>query len=484
MDLAKLLEALKITGVANNHNNVESNYAYVAIRGNTYNGEDFVPLAIKKGAKLIILAEEAKINDNSVNYFYTPNTRKTLSYLASYFYPLQPNNLVAVTGTNGKTSTAYFYAQIANKLGFNSAAIGTLGTITFSDSVEANNIIANETILTTPDPISIHRELEQLAKQGYEHVAIEASSHGLDQYRLDNLRFKAVGFTNFSRDHLDYHLNLESYFLAKERLFSEIIKENNVAVLNSDIKEYDKLYNKCKQRKIKVLEYGYQAKDLKILSYSNEYVKLELLGKKYEVNLSLPRIQVSNLLCAIGLAIGSGLNLSKILERLNNIKVPEGRLELICSYNGAKIYVDYAHTPDSLETILANFKKEIVDRIKTSNRIPKLHLVFGCGGNRDNGKRSVMGEIAEKLADNIIVTDDNPRYENPQLIREEIIRYCPKAKEIPNRSQAIRTAIRSLAFGDILVIAGKGHENYQIINGVNNKFSDKEEVLLFIKELT
>ena len=398
--------------------------------------------------------------------------RKNIAQMAANFYPHIPTMISAVTGTNGKTSIADFTRQMMKALGYGAASIGTIGVV--ADGIE------NIETLTTPDSITLHKILSMLAGANVNYVSMEASSVGIEQYRMDNLPIKVAGFTNFTQDHLDYHLTMENYFKAKEQLFSRILASDGTAVLNADIKEFDVLKDVCEKRGIKVLSYGKSGKDLKLLEHiphaDGQKLKIEVLGKVYAVDLPLiGAFQAMNILCAVGMvmALNGGMN-DKIIEYLSHIKGACGRLDRAGALsNGAAVYVDYAHTPDALENVLKTM------RVHTAN---KLWVVFGCGGDRDKLKRPIMGEIAEKLADKIVVTDDNPRTENAAQIRSEIIAKCPSAIEIGDRIEAIEYAISRLEKGDMLILAGKGHETGQKIGDKIIPMNDIEEARKVLKK--
>ncbi len=396
--------------------------------------------------------------------------------MAARFYDRQPKVIVAATGSNGKTSTVNFCRQLWQKMGHTAASLGTIG-------IDAPNL-NHAGNMTTPDPVTLHAELAELESCGISHLAMEASSHGLDQYRLDGVRLNAAGFTNLSRDHLDYHKTMERYLDAKMRLFTDVLKPDGTAVLNADVPEFKKLKTACLARGVNILSYGYKADDIKILKRDilpeGQELTLKVLGEEFDVTLPLVgEFQAYNALCALGLVIGSdaGENLRPYeavtyLEALNGVR---GRMQRVGMLkNGAAIYVDYAHTPDGLQTVLTSLRPH------TQN---KLHVVFGCGGDRDRGKRPMMGKIAAELSDVAIVTDDNPRSEEPSDIRAEIIEDNNSLIDIGGRQKAIEAAIAGLEKGDILVIAGKGHEQGQIIGNKIHPFDDAEVAKTIIGEM-
>lgn len=464
MNFQELAKSVK--GIEDNSVNIKNGYAFFALSGEKTHGARFIDEAIKNGAKFIVVDKKftKQLVNNDVKILQVDNPKEYLSKVLSSFYREKSENIVAVTGTNGKTSVVNFYQQICNLLKFKSASIGTLGLINSDEKYKFKENLS----LTSPMPIQLHKLLKELCNNNVTHVAIEASSHGIIQHRLDNIDFKAVGFTNFSQDHLDYHSTLEAYFNAKLRIFNKILQEGKYAVLNADIEEFDAIRKVCKQRNIKVIEYGKKAKDLEILSSKDGNWEVKIFGQRYFLETKIKgNFQLYNILCAVGLAIACNLPVDKIIQNISKIKPARGRLELASNYNGAQIYVDYAHTPDSLKTVLQTLRGICIG---------KLYVLFGCGGQRDTSKRFLMGSIAKELADYVIITDDNPREEDPSLIRKQILESCPKAKEIDGRGKAIQYAMDNLKRNDILLIAGKGHEDYQIIGKKKIHFSDFEQV--------
>ncbi len=453
-----------ITGITADSRQVKPGYLFAAISGVASNGADFIPSAIANGAIAILCDNNITCPDNITVITHT-NTKLALALLAANFYQLQPEVIVAITGTNGKTSIAYFCTQIWQLLGKNSASIGTLGIAT-------NQGIANSAagFMTTPDPVKLHEILAVLHAEGVTNLAMEASSHGLDQYRLDGVHIKAAAFTNITRDHLDYHGNFENYLQAKLRIFD--IMHEGVAVINADLPESDKIITLCQNKNHKILSLGKGGKYIELYDITptsnGSQIAFSVMGRLYTVNTHLiGEFQAYNLLTALALVAGCGANIDEIVATLEYVAAVPGRMQGVRINNDfARIYVDYAHTPDALEKVL------LVLRPYTE---AKLWVVFGCGGDRDKGKRPQMGEIAAKLSDNIIVTDDNPRSENGADIRRQIIAKCPNAKEIADRREAIHYAINNMGKDDILLIAGKGHEKTQIIG--NEKF-DFDDVLV------
>lgn len=472
MDINKILSF--INGIEDNSNNVGKDFIFFALSGFNTSGEKYIDQAIKNGARYVVIDQNSnvEIKRDNVKIIKVENPRKFLSQMLSLYYKEKPENIVAITGTNGKTSVVNFYQQICHLLNFKSASIGTLGVIDSDNQFESKGLPS----LTSPSSLELNKLLTKLNEKKITHVALEASSHGIYQHRIDYLNFKAVGFTNFSQDHLDYHKTLEEYFKAKLRIFSEVLESGKYAVLNTDIDEFDILNRTCKNRNIRVIEYGKKAKDLQILSSSDSEWEVKVFGKIYSLDSKIKgEFQLYNILCSIGLAIACELPISSVMNIINRLKAARGRLELARSYNCAEVYIDYAHTPDSLKTVLQTLRKTCGG---------KLHVLFGCGGQRDVGKRGLMGDIANELADYVIVTDDNPREENANLIRQQILKFCPKGKEVEGRANAIKFAMDSLRDNDILVIAGKGHEDYQLIGKNKIHFSDFEEVANFNKNIS
>lgn len=459
--------ATEITGITCDSRLVEPGFLFGALSGSKSHGNKFIDDAIARGAS-VILAENWQAQDLSVQYIENPNPRKQFSKMAARFSPGQPETVVGVTGTNGKTSVAYFLEQIWTILGINAASLGTLGL--HSSNKKLSDLNANATH-TTPDPVSLHNTLSNLAARGVSNLALEASSHGLAQYRLDGVKIKCAGFTNISRDHLDYHTDMKSYSDAKMRLFDELLGSDGVAVININRPEGLRVVDICKESGIKTITVGMNSGDISILKIdpnkNGQTLKIEIFGQGFEINLPLAgSFQAENAILALGLAIASeacGADGADCASTLENLKGVPGRMQSVGG-NGQKIvFVDYAHTPDALETVLKNLRPHTDG---------KLLVVFGAGGDRDPGKREQMGSVAAKNADKIFVTDDNPRNEDPAQIRAAIMQGVPNAIEIPNRAHAISTAVDELQTGDVLLIAGKGHEQGQIIGDQTIPFDD------------
>ncbi len=449
-----------ISGLTADSRQVRPGFLFAALPGRREDGRRFVDDAVQRGA-IAVLAQPGLSVPPDVTLIESDNPRLSLARLAARFYQRQPKTIAAVTGTNGKTSVADFTRQLWTFLGHKAASLGTLGLVA-PDGVRPGS-------LTTPDPVLLHQDLVALADAGVEHVAMEASSHGLDQFRLDGVRIGAAAFTNLTRDHLDYHATMEAYYAAKRRLFAEVMARRGVAVLNADVAEFADLEALVKARGDRLIDYGTKAKILRLaaLAATAEGLALDLVvdGKPIQIKLHLVgAFQATNALAALGLVVGCGAPISEALAALPRLAAVRGRLQHAGTRtNGAAIYVDYAHTPDALETVLTALRRHASRR---------LVVVFGCGGDRDPGKRPIMGDIAVDFADRAIVTDDNPRSEKPAKIRREILVAAPGAVEIGSRREAIFRAVAELEPGDVLVVAGKGHESGQIIGARVHPFDD------------
>lgn len=438
---------------------------FFAIEGSKQSGSLYSSEALSKGAYKVVTSK----NIRNKNYLIVKNVKKFLAEACSVKYKEKPNNIIAVTGTNGKSSVANFYFQILKNLKINSAAIGTLG-IFYKNKVKRIN-------LTTPDIITIHKELNFLKKNKIDNVCLEASSHGLHQNRLDGINFTAGIFTNFTQDHLDYHKNLKNYLQAKLYLFSSLLKKNSFAVLDTDIPEFSIISKICKKRKIKILSFGSKGNAIKLISHyyfgKKQIIKINFLNKIYNIKLDLiGDFQIKNLFAAILASYLSEKNPDQIINVLSKIRSATGRMQYVGNKKKSVVVVDYAHTPDAL-------KKSLQTLAKQFNK--KVDIVFGCGGDRDKGKRYKMGKIANQFAYKIYLTNDNPRSENPTSIIKQIKTGCSRAKIILDRKIAIKTAINNLNTESNLLIAGKGHENYQIINNQKKYFSDQKVSKLFLK---
>jgi UDP-N-acetylmuramoyl-L-alanyl-D-glutamate--2,6-diaminopimelate ligase len=456
---------LPITGIGADSRSVKPGFLFAAVPGTRADGLGFVPQAIAAGA-VAIMAERTPADPlpTDVAFLAVPDVRRALALAAAAFYPRQPGTIAAVTGTSGKTSVAAFTRQLWTALGHKAASIGTIGVVAPAEETYGS--------LTTPDPVELHRTLDALAGEGVTHLALEASSHGLDQHRLDGVRIAAGAFTNLSRDHLDYHSTLEAYLAAKLRLFEELIAAGGTAVIDVDDGNAGQVVAAAKKRGLKVITVGEQGDDIKLVDGTidgfAQLVTIAYGGREFKIKLPLVGgFQVQNAAVAAGLAIATGAEPARVFAALEKLTGAKGRLELVGSRNGAPIFIDYAHKPDALAKALAALRPYASG---------KLVVVFGCGGDRDMGKRPIMGRIAAENADRVIVTDDNPRSENPAAIRAAILAAATGATEIGDRAEAIRAAIADLKSGDVLLIAGKGHETGQIIGGRVVPFSDHEVV--------
>lgn len=457
----------EIAGMTANSRAVEPGFLFAALPGTQSDGRDFIADALAKGAAAVLAPSGTILpsSDHDVPLLTSENPRRRLALLAARFYGDQPTVAAAVTGTNGKTSVAWFTRRIWEALGHHPAAMGTLGVSadTVPDTVGAG--------LTTADPVSLHRDLRLLADNGIDHIVIEASSHGLEQSRLDGVRFAAGAFTNLSRDHLDYHKTMDSYRAAKLRLFDSVLPPDATAVLNADSEDYPFFSSVARARGLRLIDYGRAAREIRIDGIepfaAGQKLRLSMFGQRHEITLPLPgAFQARNALCALGLAIACGDDPEAALGVLPTLDSPPGRLELVARRsNGAAVYVDYAHTPDALASVLGAMRPHTAGQ---------LAVVFGCGGDRDRGKRPQMGTIARDLADIAIVTDDNPRNEDALTIRQEILIACPDATEIGDRAEAIHHGIATLGPDDVLVIAGKGHETGQIVGDRVFPFNDAQ----------
>ncbi len=436
---------------------------FFAVPGTRADGLRFAPQAIDAGAAAIVCERLPEERDARAIWVRVDDVRAALSKAAAIVHPLQPETIVAVTGTSGKTSVAVFVRQIWLRLGKQAAVLGTTGLVSPGGAVYGS--------LTTPDPVSLHETLDRIAGEGVTYLAMEASSHGLDQRRLDGVRLQAGAFTNLSRDHLDYHPDLDAYLSAKLRLFDTLLQPGQGAVVNADSDVADRVIAVCKQRGLQLLTFGENG-DLRLTrskaSQTDTRISVEFEGKRHAVCLPLAgAVMASNALAAAGRCIATGSPADAVFAALEHLQGAPGRLEQAGVRNGAPVFIDYAHKPDALEKVLQALRPLTAGR---------LIVVFGCGGDRDRGKRPIMGTIAAQNADIVIVTDDNPRSEEPAAIRKEILAASPGAREIGDREQAIAEGVAMLQTGDVLVVAGKGHETGQIIGDKVLPFSDHESV--------
>jgi UDP-N-acetylmuramoyl-L-alanyl-D-glutamate--2,6-diaminopimelate ligase len=458
---------LAIAGLTADSRQVKPGFLFAAMPGVKADGLQFAEKAVAAGAIAVLAERPAQVGAPVI---VVNNVRQVFARVAARFYGAQPNIIAAVTGTNGKTSVASFVRQIWEAMGIRAASLGTVGITGPRGSTYLEH--------TTPDPVTLHEALARLAEDHVDHLALEASSHGLAQYRLDGVRISAAGFTNITRDHLDYHATFEAYFDAKMRLFSELLAEGAPAVINADVPHVDKVIARAKAHRLNVQTVGVSGSLIKLLGSSREglgqHLDLICKGTRHKVLLPLAGdFQAANALVAAGLVIALGGEEQQTFHALQSVKGAKGRLELVTSAaSGAPVFVDYAHTPDALENAISSLRPY-------AQR--KLVVVFGCGGDRDRGKRPLMGGIAERLADVAYVTDDNPRTEDPAAIRKAILAACPSCIEIGDRAEAIRVALDRLESGDVLLIAGKGHEIGQTVGTRVLPFSDHDAALAAAK---
>lgn len=460
-ELAGEAGASRVTGFAIDHRKVAPGTIFGAFRGAAFNGEDFIPDAIKAGAIAVVARPEARV-DGAI-HIADANPRRAFALIAAHFYAPFPAHVAAVTGTNGKTSTAEMTRQLWRMAGHSAASIGTLGITTADEQVRTG--------LTTPDIVTFLSNMAGLEREGVSHAIFEASSHGLDQYRIAGVPVSVAAFTNLSRDHLDYHGAMEAYFEAKMQLFDEVATDNATAVIWADDEWSEKAIARAKQRPLRLITVGTKGEGIKLLSRAptqlGQTLEISVQGETSKVKLPLiGAYQAANALVSAGVAIASGCDAEDVIANLARLQPVRGRLERAAiSRSGAPVYVDYAHTPDGLEAAIAALRPHTKGR---------LILVFGAGGDRDAGKRPLMGRVATRDADLVIVTDDNPRTEDPAAIRRQVVAGAPGALDIGDRREAIAEAISRAAAADIVLIAGKGHEVGQIIGDKVYPFDDVE----------
>ncbi len=477
MKLSELLQGITpyagaekdIGGISADSRLLRAGDLFVAMPGSRADGRAFIADALDAGA-VAVLGRDLPDMQATVPFIECANPRRAYALMARRLHPRQPGCMAAVTGTNGKSSVAVFLRQIWEEAGIAAASIGTLGVQGCGQDLPGG--------LTSPDSLALHRLLEDLADAGCSHGVLEASSHGLDQHRLDGVDFAVAAFTNLTRDHLDYHGGEEAYFAAKCRLFAELLPAGAPAVVNTDDDFGRRLAALCRRRGLALHRYGHgEDADCRILEQrpgdGGQSLRFSLRGREYKVDLPLiGAFQGENALCALLLALETGVSLPDGLAALAQLEAPAGRMEVIGRNRaGALVIVDYAHTPDALRTVLTTARQFARDR---------LLVVFGCGGDRDRGKRPQMGAVAADLADLVIVTDDNPRHEDPAVIRREILASCPGATEIADRAAAIAHGIEQAGAGDVLVVAGKGHEAGQVIGDEILPFDDRAAVRLLL----
>ncbi|MEZ2132312.1 MULTISPECIES: UDP-N-acetylmuramoyl-L-alanyl-D-glutamate--2,6-diaminopimelate ligase [unclassified Sinorhizobium] len=461
---------LDISGLSSDSRKIAPGMAFVAVAGVKADGASFIADAASRNASLIVSARPSHIA--SIPTVTLSEPRRFLAIAASHLYGRQPETMVAVTGTAGKTSVASFTRQIWAHAGHAAAMIGTTGVVSPTRNEYGS--------LTTPDPVSLHKLLAELADEGVTHASMEASSHGLDQYRLDGVRLAAAAFTNLGRDHMDYHPTVEAYMAAKMRLFEGLLPKGSPAVIFADDVWSEKAVAVARAAGHDVRTVGRKGDFLSLKRVEHfrhkQVAEVHVGDDIFEVDIPLAGdFQIANALVAAGLAMSTGVATRQAMAALGKLQGASGRLELVGhAKNGALAYVDYAHKPDALENVLASVRPFTTGRVI---------VVFGCGGDRDRGKRPIMGEIACRLADIVIITDDNPRSEEPAAIRAEIMAAASCSTEIGDRATAIREAVGMLASGDTLIVAGKGHEEGQTIGSVTLPFSDHAEVRKALEEL-
>ena len=482
-DVSKL-DSVEFEDISIDSRKINKNTIFFGLIGQKNDGANFLPEVANLGSKVAVISKKSTfdfqnfLKKNPQNIIIVGDVFEILIEFLQNFYQPLPKNIYAITGTNGKTSTAEFTRQILQFLNKKSASIGTIGII--CDEEIKNNFEASN--LTTPDIISLYKNLAILKKFAIDDVAIEVSSIGLDQRRMAGLKIEVGAFTNFTQDHLDYHQNMQNYFECKMILFEKIVQKNGCAVINSDIKEFTKIKNICQKNQLQIIDYGFEAQALKLIKIENQKVDFLYNNQQFSFITNINGdFQIYNILCALGniLAKSNLKNeeIAKLIKNFDNLQCASGRMQKVCEHLGAKIFIDFAHSPDAIENVL-KLAKNI-----SKNRVI---ILFGCGGDRDAKKRPIMGEIACKKADLVIITDDNPRTENPALIRQEILQKCDASKtlEIGDRKIAIAKAIEILQNGDVLIIAGKGHENYQIIGSQKFEFNESEIIKNVIKKFS
>lgn len=451
-----------IAGLTADSRAVEDGFLFAALPGVNLDGAKFIPQAEENGAAAVLAAPGALTR---LPLIVDAEPRRRLAHMAARFFPRQPEMIAGVTGTNGKTSVARFAAQLWSMLGEKAGSLGTLGAV-----MEGAKGFERKLVHTTPEPVFLHRTLNDMAEAGATRLAMEVSSHGLAQHRPDGVKFSIAAFTNITQDHLDYHEGFEDYFAAKARLFSELVAGNGAIVVNMDGDGAERIREIGERRSLRVLSTGAGGEDLKLLSATPHGggLDIEVAAEGEAYSLRLPLIggfQAENALVAAGVVIASGIGASRVAPLLEKLAGAPGRMELAGTVNGAGIYVDYAHTPDAVATALKAIRAHAEKR---------LIVVLGAGGDRDKAKRPLMGKAAREHADEVIVTDDNPRTEDPDAIRAAVMEGAPGAFDIGDRGAAIGKAVAMAEPGDIVLIAGKGHETGQQVGGVTLAFNDME----------
>ncbi len=468
----------QITGLAVDSREVEQGYLFAALPGTRVHGGEFIQYALRMGAAATLTdtqgarIAQAELDASDAALILAEDPRQTLSYCAALWFGAQPETMVAVTGTNGKTSVASFTRQIWMALGFDAVNLGTTGVEGAYELPLAH---------TTPEPITLHRSLSEIEGAGITHAAMEASSHGLAQRRLDGVRLAAAGFTNFTQDHLDYHETFDEYFAAKAGLFDRVLPDDGVAVINMDDARGADMARIAQERGQEVIRVGRSADcDLQLQAQRFEATGQELRfawhDRVHQLRLKLiGGFQAENLLVAAGLAIASGADPDRVFETLPTMKTVRGRMQLAATRaNGAAVFVDYAHTPGAVETALKALRPHVMGR---------LIAIVGAGGDREPGKRPLMGQAAAENADQVIVTDDNPRSEDPAAIRAAVMGGCPEAQNVGDRAEAILRGVDALGPGDALLISGKGHETGQTVGDDVFPFDDCEQASVAVSAL-
>jgi len=451
-----------VTGFAIDHRKIAPGNIFGAFRGAKFNGEEFIGAAIKAGAIAIVALPEAQVE--GALHIADAVPRRLFAQMAARYFTPTPAHVAAVTGTNGKTSIAELTRQLWRMDGHNSASIGTLGVTTADDQVKTG--------LTTPDIVTFLSNMSGLAREGVSHAIFEASSHGLSQYRTEGLPVHVGAFTNLSRDHLDYHGDMDSYFEAKMRLFDEVIWSEGTAVIWADDDPWsEKAIQRARDRGLELFTVGEKGGTLRLLSQTpthlGQVLMVEAQGDTHRISLPLiGAYQAANILCAAAIVLATGGQLENILDHMQRVQPVRGRMErAVITRAGAPLYVDYAHTPEALRAAIAALRPHVTGRLIT---------IFGAGGDRDKGKRPEMGRIAAEMSDHVIVTDDNPRSEDPATIRAEILAGAMGADDIADRRAAIAKGIEMAGPRDIILLAGKGHEQGQIVGDRVIPFDDVE----------
>jgi UDP-N-acetylmuramoyl-L-alanyl-D-glutamate--2,6-diaminopimelate ligase len=456
--------ATEVRSIATDSRKIEPGALFFALAGSKTDGARFIADAVTRGAVAIVAGPEAETLQGAiVPVIKLDDPRRALALAAARFYEVQPKTIVAVTGTSGKTSVAEFTRQILAICGRQAASLGTIGVVKPGGAIYG--------ALTTPDPVTLHATLADLAREGLTHVAMEASSHGLDQHRLDGVRLTAAAFTNLGRDHMDYHPTVEHYLSAKLRLFTELLQPGQTAVVNLDGAHSSDVMRAVNARGLSIIQVGTsKGATLRlaacVIDGFKQCLAIEQAGRVHHVDLPLVGgYQVENALTAAGLSMAAGEHPEAVLAALGKLQGVKGRLEIVGQSKGALAIVDYAHKPEALIAALDACRPFVRGR---------LICVFGCGGDRDKGKRPIMGRIAAKHADVVIITDDNPRSEDPATIRAEILAASPGALEIGDRRAAVEKAVSLMNEGDVVLVAGKGHETGQIVGDTVLPFSDHD----------